>query len=53
MISLLNDQLTITTKRIYLYPIGYFKPREITYRTFIIKNSDDEEGPFETIVSKK
>ena len=34
--------LPIYNKKIYLYPIGYLKPWEITNKIFPIKMTDDE-----------
>ena len=52
-IPLVNDQLTITTKRIYLHPIGYFNPIEINESIYLIKKTHDAGQTFETIVGNK
>ena len=38
----------IITKRIYLHPLGYLNPREITDRIFLTEKTDDEGQTFET-----
>ena len=40
--SFLTDQLTITTKIIYLHPIGYFNQWKITDKIFLIKKRDEK-----------
>ena len=40
---------SITTKRLFLNPIGYLKPWEITDKIFIITKTDDDGQTFENI----
>ena len=40
--SMLDCKLAITTNWIYIPPIGYLNPREITNKIFLIKETYDE-----------
>ena len=53
IIRLLYEQLAIKTKQIYLHPIKYLSPWEITDKIFLIKKNDNELKTFVIIVSNK
>ena len=52
-INIIKKKKYIYNKPIYLYPIGYLNPWEITDKIFIIKKIDDQGPTLETMDSNK